>query len=79
MYEHSLQEGERAEELLLPQIAVSLIKGRVRRGGSVRERERESDGTEREGVELEMGGAAILRNANHCISSTVKNHRDADK
>lgn len=35
---------------------------------------------EREGAELErMGGAALLRNAKHRISSTVKNHRDADR
>lgn len=26
-----------------------------------------------------MGGAALLRNAKHHISSTVKNHRDADR
>lgn len=27
----------------------------------------------------EMGGAALLRNAKHRISSILKNHRDADK
>lgn len=62
MCECSLQEGESAGELLLPQIAVSLISGRVR------ERER----WEREGAELEwLGGAALLRNAKHHFSSIV--------
>ncbi len=70
MYEHSLQDGERAGELLLPQIAVSLISGWVSEGGGVSERERERDGRERKGVELErMGGAALLRNAKHHIAA----------
>lgn len=50
----SLQRGERAGELLLPRIAVSLI--------SVRERERGYGDRER-------GGAGLLRNVNHRSSS----------
>ena len=71
VYERSLQEGESAGELPLPQIAVSLISGQVREGERERERQRER---EQEGAELErMGGAAVLRNAKHHIGSTVKN------
>ena len=44
------------------------------------ERQREGERQEREGAEWEkMGGAALLRNAKHHFSSTVKNHRDADR
>lgn len=53
--EYSLQEAERAGELPLPQIAVSLISGREREAG----RER--------GMVLWKGGALLLRNAKHHI------------
>lgn len=41
---------------------------------------RDGRGRERKGVELErMGGAALLRNAKHHISSIVKNQRCRQK
>ena len=74
MYERSLQKGERAGELLAASDSC-VINIRVSEGGRGREGEMGEGGVELEG----MGGAALLRNAKHRISSsTVRNHRDAD-
>jgi len=77
VYEHSLREGVCRRTAAASDSCV--INIRTSEGGRDGEREREAE-REREGAELErMGGAALLRNAEHHISGIVEIERERER